>query len=195
MFGRRFHLCTLAVSLLGVALSFARTSQANEPQPIVRFDPEARPPASVQTSLLVAGTAVTAIFYGGAVGASYAWQDDPGSQDLRLPIVGPWLKVSQTKWCQQGEENCNNPLQVAGAVLAVLSGLGQAGGIGLLLEGIFFSGSPAGAAHATPPGSSSFSLQTQKSRAPWMVETGGVTWTPVPYQAGSDLGFGFIGTF
>jgi|GEM_PF-4185529 len=98
------------------------------------------PPPAVRTRTLLLGAAVFGGFYGGAVAASYGWSDDPGAADLRIPFVGPWLKVGHTTLCANLPESqtpCSDPAQVAGGVLAVISGIGQIGGLALLLEGTF----------------------------------------------------------
>jgi hypothetical protein len=77
----------------------------------------------------------TAAWYGGAVGASYIWPDEPGAKDLRIPFAGPWMSLSHAG-CH-GRSGCSTVLVVFGAVLTALDGVGQAAGLGLTAEGLF----------------------------------------------------------
>ncbi len=127
---------------------------------------------------------VTGVFYGAAAGASVAWPDSPGASALLIPVAGPWMKVFQTG-CPDDDPNCSSFLMVTGAILAGLDGLGQAGGVGLMLEGLFLPtrlpSEPADTASLKPRGA---------------FTTGSVTWRPVPLSSGGDgLGLGVIGIF
>lgn len=189
----------LGLALLSGILSFGGQARADEPQPVISFAPDASPPPHTRTQVLLLGAATTAVFYGAAVGASYIWEQDRGAADLRIPVVGPWLKLGQTAGCAAEDTTCTPALQIAGAVLAALDGIGQAGGLALLLEGLFMKTAPG----TTGSGSANLSLGAQPRgqlggtfSSHWVVETGGVTFVPVPFaQAGSDLGIAIVGTF
>ena len=132
----RRRLLLVSLAAVGSIGAQARPAQAEEPKREVRVDPDAYPPSSTRVPLVASGLVMTGVFYAGAVGASYAWPDARGAEDLRIPVVGPWMKLFQTG-CSDTTTSCNRFLIVVGAVLAGLDGLGQAGGIGLLLEGLF----------------------------------------------------------
>jgi len=129
----------LGAALLAITLLGVRPAAAAEPVPTLELS-DRLPPPSVRARTLAIGGAVFGVFYGGAVAASYGWSEDPGAQDLLIPLVGPWLKVGQTKLCADLPESdtpCSDPAQVVGGVLSVISGIGQLGGLALLLEGTF----------------------------------------------------------
>jgi len=151
----------------------------------------------VQTLLL--GTAVFGGFYGGAVAASYGWSQDPGAADLRIPLVGPWLKLGQTELCSglpepgEDERPCSDPLQVAGGVLAVISGIGQIGGLALLLEGTFMrTRAPSANASSWQPGSQRLRLFPA---APDFRRAHAPTLSFVPVLTPSTVGAVVSGTF
>lgn len=152
---KRFQaLCAFGLGLLGPAAFGARTASAAEPVPMLEITDDLPPPSARWNTLLI-GTAVFGGFYGGAIAASYGWSRDPGADDLRIPLVGPWLKLGQTTLCAnlpEPEPNarpCSDPLQVVGGVLSVISGIGQLGGLALVLEGTFMrTRSPGTAASA-----------------------------------------------
>jgi len=130
-------LCALGLGVAGLLGPTA--AHAEEPVPTLEITDDL-PPPSARVNTLLLGTLVFGGFYGGAVAASYGWSQDPGAEDLRIPFVGPWLKVGQTTLCADLPESdipCSDPLQVVGAVLSVVSGIGQVGGLALLLEGTF----------------------------------------------------------
>lgn len=181
----RLFIALAAVSALAVLSSPA---QAEEPERIIIVDPDAYPPPSARVPTLVAGAALTGIFYGGAVGASYVWPDARGAQDLRIPVVGPWMKLVQTG-CSDTNPGCNTVWLVLGAVAAGLDGLGQAGGIGLLLEGIFMqTRSPASTAQPA--------LRRDSTTKGELATRTGFSWYPVPVSAGVDgVGLGVAGAF
>ncbi|HSC87270.1 MAG TPA: hypothetical protein VLC09_08375 [Polyangiaceae bacterium] len=176
----------LGVLLLASSSLVAPRALADEPEPVVRFDPAAKPPPSTQTTLLLVGTAGFALSYGGAVGASYLWESDPGATDLRYPLVGPWLKLGRTTMCVAEINGCSNVLQVIGAVATTLDGLLQAGSLAVIIEGIL-----------TPTAAAQSARLRAPSSARWFqADVGGVRFTPVPFvQSGSDLGLGLVGSF
>lgn len=93
------------------------------------------PPPAAKRNLLIAGLASTALWYGGALGVSYAVDDPAMAKDLRIPFAGPWMALSHTG-CNGGPE-CNTFLVVMGAILTSLDGVGQIAGLGLAGEGLF----------------------------------------------------------
>ena len=105
------------------------------------------PPPSARTNLIIAGAATSVISYGLAFGGSYLFTETDlrGSKDLRLPFAGPWLALSKTG-CPTGSPDCSKVTLVIGAILEVIDGVAQAGGLGVIGEGLFLntsSGRPA----------------------------------------------------
>jgi hypothetical protein len=131
----------LPLGLLGLSLFSAAPARAQEPvQTLVITDD--LPPPSARTNTLLLGTAFFGGAYGLTVAASYGWADDPGAADLRIPLVGPWIKLGQTTLCNDLPDpvpgkTCSDPVQVVGGVLAVVSGLAQFAGLVLIGEGVF----------------------------------------------------------
>jgi len=93
------------------------------------------PPPAARRNLLIAGIASTAVWYGGALGASYLVDNQSMAKDLRIPFAGPWMSLAHTG-CDGGP-SCNTFLVVLGAILTSLDGIGQAAGLGLAGEGLF----------------------------------------------------------
>jgi len=135
------------------------------------------PPSSTRWGLLGTGLAVTGVSYGLVLGASYAWPNERNSEELRVPLVGPWMAIANTG-CTKDEPDCSTVLLVFTAILIGMDGVLQAGGLGMALESAFL------------PTSNLPTSQT-KSRA-----TNKPTVRPVPYVADRDtIGLGLVGTF
>jgi hypothetical protein len=56
----------------------------------------------------------------------------PGAQELRYPIAGPWIALTNVG-CR---EDCGTLEVVLRAVLTVVDGVGQAGGVLVMVEGL-----------------------------------------------------------
>ena len=193
--------------LLGLAaLCTAPTAFADEPASVHRYVDDSLPPGSARTKLILTGAAFTTVFYLPVLGSSYLWPDHQGASQMRIPVVGPWLGLSKTYLCNTEPDNadCNDFLRVTGAVLLVLDGIGQAGGVGLMLEGLFMkTGKPSAAAPESAYGDYSprrYQLPTygrkDVRRAPLTFQSGDFQVTPVPVVGGgSDLGLAFVGRF
>lgn len=135
------------------------------------------PPPSARWNTLFTGLAVTGISYGLALGASYVWKDGRTSDELRVPIVGPWMAIADTG-CTEDDPDCSTVLLVVGAIFTGVDGVLQAGGLGIALESAFMPTSSAGSKRE----------KRKESTAP--------TLRPVPYVAGRDgVGLGVVGTF
>jgi hypothetical protein len=133
------------------------------------------PPPSTRWNVLFTGLAVTGISYGLALGASYVWPDGRTSEELRVPIAGPWMAIADTG-CPEDDPDCSTVLLVVGAIFTGVDGVLQAGGLGIALESAFM------------PTSSGKREKREKSSAPSV--------RPVPYVAGRDgVGLGVVGTF
>ncbi len=115
------------------------------------------PPESTRWKLVLGGLGMTAVWYGAAAGASFAFPDAPGARDLRTPIVGPWQAIANNG-CSADEPDCSGIIVALRTIVTAIDGLGQAAGPLLLLEGIFLrtgasepSRSPRPTPGASPP--------------------------------------------
>lgn len=192
-----------AFATAAVVVATCLDARAEEPTRVIEVDPDAYPPPSTRVPLLLTGTAVTGVFYGAAVGASYLWPDARGADDLRIPVVGPWMKLFQTG-CSETSGSCNRFWLVVGAVLAAFDGLGQAGGVGLMLEAIFMqtrqpvasSGSTTWGGGFGEPGAKFAGGFASTPPTPVLEPRSGFNWYPLPFAAGNDgMGLGVVGTF
>ncbi len=126
------------------------------------------PPSSVRFGLVGGGLVALGIPYGiGALCAS-AWDDVPGSEWLYAPVIGPWVAFVKND-CAPDDSGCG-AIMVMRGVLYVLGGLAQAGGVGLLGEGL---------------------LMTTEADQP----TATVSWTVVPTTTPQHTGLSIVGTF
>jgi hypothetical protein len=123
--------------------------------------------------LLVAGLASTAVWYGGAFGASYAVKDPAMAKDLRIPVAGPWMALSHSG-CYGSD--CSTVLIVLGAIATTLDGIGQAAGLGLAAEAVFMPTQEPKRAHAA-------------LRKPQFA------WRPTFDAGKNSVGFGVLGVF
>lgn len=131
----RFRSIMLA-TVLALSLTTGM-SHAQAPEPTLP-DPDALPPPAARTKLLAYGSGFLLGFYGVTLASSYLWQDDPGASDLRIPFLGPWLKLGQTRLCSDLPDTgrpCNDATQIIGAVGVTFLGLGQFASAFFLVEG------------------------------------------------------------
>jgi hypothetical protein len=134
------------------------------------------PPPGARWDLLLTGVAVTGVSYGLALGASYAWPSARTADELRLPIIGPWMAIADTG-CTKDDPDCSTVLLVVTAIVTGVDGVLQAGGIGVAIESAFLPTS-SGKSRPRAPRSASPSVR------------------PVPILAGKDgIGLGVVGTF
>jgi hypothetical protein len=145
------------------------TAAPLRPPPRPQYD---LPPPGTRWSVLFTGLAVSAVSYGLALGAGYAWPDARTSDELKVPLVGPWMAIADTG-CAEDDPGCSKVLPVVTAIFTGIDGVLQAGGLGIALESAFM-----------PTASS----KPRTKAAP--------TVRPVPYVAGRDgMGLGVVGTF
>lgn len=190
----------LGAFLASASLFSTSVVKADEPEPVHRYEDDRRPPGAARTKLFLTGAAVTGGFYAPVLGASYIWDRHLGAEQMRIPVAGPWLGFSKTKLCNARPEleNCSNFLVVTGAVLLVLDGIGQAGGVGLMLESLIL---PTGPRRAVRSGSEEAAYlgpayQAGESRRPFTLRQGTFELTPVPTVGGeSDFGLSLFGRF
>jgi len=130
---------------LALGLSFASPALAQEPpvadsEPVITgrepaLEPE-YPAPSAPVNLAITGAVITAVWYGGALGTSYLI-DQPYADELRIPVAGPFLAFPQMLECKPEEKDCTTLIVVVRSVLTMLDGIGQVGGVGVLLESLF----------------------------------------------------------
>jgi hypothetical protein len=130
------------------------------------------PPTSVRWKLITGGILITGVAYGIGFLAATQWSDAPGAKDLKIPVAGPWIAFANNG-CPSGD--CGAMPYVRG-VLEVLSGIAQAGGMGLVGEGIF--------------------MTTESNRAPGSrADSARVTLRPVPVVGAEHAGIGLVASF
>lgn len=142
--------CALAALLF--VLAMARGALADEPtRPPADTNPATRPPSPAQPLLIIVGAAVTAGWYGAAVGVSYLWSENEWTPPLRIPVAGPYMAYG--KLGCNGARGCDTFIVVGRAIFTTLTAVGQTGGVLAMLEGLFLpTGGPIGEAQrATVP--------------------------------------------
>lgn len=126
----------LGTVLAAAGLMTVQPAAADEPEREVHHDPTAYPAPSARLPLFAVGAATTLVWYGGAVGGSYLYPTANGADELKIPIAGPWMSLAETG-CPSTTPNCSTFWMVVGGILKGFSGIGQAGGIFVMLEGLF----------------------------------------------------------
>lgn len=147
--GRTAWSALCAFMLLG---SVSAPAHAEPPVPAEHPAPAAdvvvedeAPPPGTRSTLLLAGGAWFAAWYGLAIGESYIWKKAPAASALRIPVVGPWITVGKAR-CGDGEHGCSTGLTVGRAIFAGLSAVAQLGGLAIATEAAFVP-----SATRTPP--------------------------------------------
>ncbi|HEX2670963.1 MAG TPA: hypothetical protein VHM25_08825 [Polyangiaceae bacterium] len=144
------------------------------------------PPPAAKRNLLIVGLTSTALWYGGALGVSYAVDDPAMAKDLRIPFAGPWMALSHTG-CNGGP-SCNTFLVVLGAILTSLDGVGQIAGLGLAGEGLFMPTQEPKRARAARGAGSAERAELAKRHKDF-------DWRPT-FDAGKNtVGLGVLGVF
>jgi len=168
--------CALAV---GLALSSAGAAHAEEPTiDEVRYNPTEQPPTGTGFRMMLTGVLLTGAWYGAAYGTSYLYEDAPNSKDLRLPVIGPW-KAMLDVGCGPEESTCSTSTVVLRTTLAVVSGVGQAGGVLVFLEGLFLD-----TGSSTPSPASPSKPNARSERKP---ETASLSWSPTSLPGGAGV--------
>ncbi len=106
------------------------------------------------------------------------WPEVPGSDALKIPVVGPWLALGQSG-CAADDPDCGAKLVVRG-ILYTIGGMAQLGGLGLIGEGIFMK------TESSKPAKQAPVLGWQR---------GGVTFQPTPLISARITGLGIVGSF
>lgn len=137
------------------------------------------PPSSVRVPIIVSGLLITGAAWGVAFGCGMGWPEVPGSKELRIPIVGPWLALGKSG-CAPDDPDCGAKVYVRG-VLYVIDAITQLAGLGLVAQGIFMKTE----AKAKSAG-----------RAPFLgMKKGDFSIAPVPGAGPSSTGLSVVGTF
>lgn len=126
--------CVGALVVLALALS-ASPAAADEPEREVRHDPTAYPAPSTRLPLFAIGAATSLVWYGAALGGAYLYPTANGADELKIPIAGPWMSLAETG-CPSTTPDCSTFWMVVGGILKGFSGIGQAGGVLLMVEGL-----------------------------------------------------------
>ncbi len=126
----------LGAGVGALAVLLSRPAAADEPSlDAIEYRPTELPPPGARTRVLLTGFALTAGWYGASVGTSYLWSDAPNAKDLRLPVVGPWMALGDAG-CGGSESGCSTPLVIFRTAIAIVSGVGQIGGLFGITEGL-----------------------------------------------------------
>jgi hypothetical protein len=166
----------LALSAAGVRPAEAQEVAETTPAPSFAADEVERyPPSSVRPKLIVGGLTLTGLAYGAAALSGTQWDDVPGADALKIPVVGPWIALGQND-CAPDDPDCGFILYFRG-FLTILDGIIQAGGLGIAGEGLFMT-TEADAVEA-PAREASF-LESVR---------------PVPVVTGTATGLGLAGAF
>src|SRR5882724_381482 len=105
----RFHLSAPLAILAGALISSSASAQtAPKPAQVDLESPE-YPPPSTRWKVVATGLGTTAAFYGAAVGTSIIFPDAPGANDLRIPLVGPWIAIGHNG-CSASEPDCSQAI-------------------------------------------------------------------------------------
>lgn len=158
MTARALAVTLLLVSTSGASAATAADSAATPESPAAVASPtavtlERHPPSTVRTSILFAGLGFTAAAYGITALTSYGFPSAPNAQELRLPVIGPWLALA-TNRCPAEEPDCGAIVYGRG-ILEVLSGLAQLGGLAIATESLFLTTETP----STQPAAVSFSVR------------------------------------
>ena len=159
----RTHVALAFAAVISLA---AASAGAQEAEPVKRY-----PPSSVRPKLVAGGLAVTGLAYGAGFLAATSWPEVPGSEQLKIPVVGPWLALAKND-CAPDDPDCGFILYFRG-FLTIVDGLMQLGGLGIAGEGLFMT-TEASPRRQGPP---TLSIR------------------PVPMVAASSAGVGVVGTF
>lgn len=181
-----------ALTFACVSLSLASTSNARAEEPTideVRYHPTELPPDGTRTRLLLTGAGLTVGWYGIGVGTSFLWPNAKNARDLRLPVVGPWLALGDVG-CGAKERDCRDAVVVLRTIAAVLSGIGQAGGLFAIAEGLFLD---TGTVSAEAPGAPKGAPRTERPEA--QQRSRGAAWAAVPVVLPDGAAIQVLGHF
>lgn len=159
------------------------------------------PSPSTRWRLIGAGFGVTLGFYAIAQPFAYSYSDTAGVRYLRVPVAGPWLSLAHNG-CSGSDSGCSSFSKWTRGILTTLDGLGQVGGLFVVVEGLFLKTAAPRRADVTRPGSRSTS-PTPSRKAPSASDDEeteapprSLFFAPFPMGVGdSGVGFNVFGTF
>jgi hypothetical protein len=168
----------------GAAPSTSKTPWDPDPgeAPEVRY-----PPPLVRLKVIAAGFVVTGLAWGVSFACASIWpyvpnpapgaeSGPPGSGQLKIPVVGPWIALGHSG-CAPDEPFCGAAKVGVRDALLVIDGIVQAAGVALMLEGVIMKTSP------------------ERKKKSLALEVGGVEMTPAPLLTPTMQGMGLRGTF
>jgi hypothetical protein len=166
----------------------------------VDHDPSVKPPEGTGLKLFLTGAAVTAGWYGAALGTSYLWTDSPGSRDLRIPVAGPVMALVDTGCGPKERPGCSKFQVVLRTIFTSLSAVGQVGGVLAMAESLFVPTMPANAVRGADTGSWQLGSPNRAAFSPNsggdVMRDGASALTPVPVVFDNNgVGFGLVGQF
>jgi hypothetical protein len=171
---------------LGVLVPWSGRAGADEPTLAeAHYDPTEYPPPGTRGRLLLTGAGLTVGWYAAALGSSFLWRDAPNAKDLRIPVAGPWLALTDVG-CGSKERDCETAIVVFRTAVTIISGVGQLGGLFVFWEGLFV--------HSAPPGhdASAPKAASARDQRAWA----GIDWSPTPLaMPDGSLGLGITGRF
>lgn len=133
----------ISSALLAALVGLSTPAMADEPTQEEEYFPDQYPPSGARGATALTGGLIAVGFYGVGLGYSFLDDGNPGASDLRIPVAGPWMAIDGLGRCTENEEpNCSAVFPSLRIALAVVVGLGQIGGLGILLEGLFVPSGP-----------------------------------------------------
>jgi hypothetical protein len=170
---RRIFAALIAGALVSAAVP-ARAQEAAPPDEPEVVLPKRYPPTSVRWKLVGGGVALTGLAYGGAFLCASNWPEAPGSDALKVPVVGPWIALGQSG-CAEDDPDCGFTAYFRG-FLTIVDGILQAGGLGIAGEGLFMT------------------TEAEQRAAPTTARSEVVV-RPMPIVTPHTTGLGVVGTF
>jgi hypothetical protein len=134
----------ISSALLAALVGLSTPAMADEPtEGDEQYFPDQYPPSGAGGATLLTGGVITVGFYGVGLGYSFLDDGNQGASDLRIPVAGPWMAIDGLGRCTLNEQpNCSVLFPTLRIALAVAVGLGQIGGLGLMLEGLLVPSAP-----------------------------------------------------
>jgi hypothetical protein len=176
---------SLGATLAAVALLAAAPARAEKPAlatdlvgvPVSEAPPDHYPPPSVRWKVGGIGLLITGAAWGASFATAYNWPTVPGSAELKIPVVGPWIALGKSG-CASDDPGCSGGVIGGRAALYVIDGIAQVAGLALIAEAIV--------------------MKTEATREKAVVpsfQLGSLSVTAVPVTSPTMQGVGLVGTF
>jgi len=137
------------------------------------------PPPIVRVGVIGIGVAIAGGAWGAAFGSATQWPLVPGSAQLKIPVVGPWIALGKSG-CASDDAGCSGATVGVRAGMYVLDGIAQLAGLALIAEGIVMK---------------TESRPAKKAAAFPTLRLRGVEVTALPVASPAMRGVGIVGTF